>query len=196
MTDFDDLRQQLDLLNDENLLSILLQRDYEQWRPEVFDIVASILRERGVSISMDSGPEDEEQISEAPAGMHLNTVASYFSLADAEADLEALEAKGIRAWLFDADAPQTERAGESVQLKVLPEDFKAAFTILDSEPAPVSALPDEIAAPPCPKCGSRQITEEAEIVESSDGSSRSYRPTPKEAWFYKCNACGYTWSVS
>ncbi len=79
---------------------------------------------------MDSDPEYEEEISEPLAEMHLDTVASYFSLTDAEADLELLEGKGIRAWIFNEDAPQMEGPTDSVRLKVLPEDLKAAMALL------------------------------------------------------------------
>ncbi len=75
------------------------------------------------------------------------------------------------------------------------EDFDAARAIRNSEPVSSSDLPDEIAEPPCPKCGSRKVTEKAEIVESLD-DSRSHSPTPRQMWLYKCGVCGHKWSNS
>ncbi len=197
MNDFDELRQKLDLLNDEHLLTILREHDDEQWRPEVFDIVASLLRERGVSPDTES--ENEEDVLAESADADLVTLASYFKSIDAETDRLALEAKGLRAWIFNEHVPGMVGPIGEVQLRVLKEDFAAAMAILNSEPVSSSDLPDEIAEPPCPKCGSRKVTEEAEIVESLDesqGTSRSYHPAPRQMWFYKCGACGHKWPDS
>jgi DNA-directed RNA polymerase subunit M/transcription elongation factor TFIIS len=191
MTDFDEMRQQLDLLADEELVSILRKHDGEQWRPEVFDIVSSILRERGVSPDKDTGYE--EDILDETADLDLVTVANYFSNIDAETDRQALAAKGLKAWIFGEDAVSMEGFRPGVRLQVRSEDFTAAMEILEPEPVPSSDLPAEIAEPPCPKCGSRQVTEGAEIPESSADSTS---PPPKQAWFYHCASCGHNWSES
>ncbi len=46
--DLDAVRQELEQQSTESLVSILRNRDEDEWRPEVFDIVAGVLRERGV----------------------------------------------------------------------------------------------------------------------------------------------------
>ena len=204
MTDFDEIRRQLDLLKDEELHLILREHDDEQWRPEVFDIVASILSERGVSPA--AGLEHsghERDMEDAIPEAYLATVAGYFNQSDAEEDLLVLENEGLRAWIFNEVTSPGEGPADNVQLKVLKEDLKSAMAILDPEsaaptdsPASSSYLPDEIAEPPCPKCGSRQVTEGAEIVESPDFSSRSVRSTPKQIWLYRCSDCGHKWSDS
>lgn len=211
MADFDEIRQQLDLLKDEELLTILREHDQEQWRPEVFDIVASILNERGVSPA--AGPEHSDHEEETEEGIpeaYLAPVAGYFNQSDAEEDLLILENEGVRAWIFNEVTRSGEGPADIVRLKVLKEDlktameilssekedFKSALAILRSEPVSSSYLPEEIAEPPCPKCGSRKVTEEAEIVESHDFSSRSVRSTPEQVWLYKCSACGHKWSDS
>jgi hypothetical protein len=197
MIDLDDLRQQLELLNDERLLSILRERDDEQWRPEVFDIIASILRQRGVSLNADpQRPENSEATAAYPPDQLLVTVAGYFNRADAEQDRAALEERGLRAWIFDEDVSQEDGLEAGFELRVLKEDFKPAMAIINSDNGPLPDLPDEIAEPPCPKCGSRETTEAPEMVESFDGSSRSYRPVTKEIWLNKCSACGHKWSDS
>lgn len=191
MIDFDEIREQLNLLNDTELISILRDRDYEQWRPEVFDIVASILRERGVS--PDESVE-EEDIPDEIAGLALVVVGSYHNHGDAETDRIALEEKGLRAWIFNQDSPHDAGSTGNVQLGVLPDDLTSAMAVLNSEPVSSSDLPSDIAEPPCPKCGSRKITEQVEIVESFDASS--YSATPEQVWFYNCASCGYKWSES
>ena len=194
MIDFDEIREQLNLLKDSELVSILRDRDYEQWRPEVFDIVASILRERGVS--PDESVEDEEDISDEIAGLALVVVGNYLNHGDAEADRTALEERGLRAWIFNQDSAHDGARAGGVQLGVLPDDLTAAMAVLNSEPVSSADLPSDIAEPPCPKCGSGRTTEQAEIVESFDTSSSSYRATPEQVWFYKCASCGYRWSES
>jgi hypothetical protein len=194
MTDFDEIREQLDLLNDEELISILRERDEEQWRPEVFDIVASILGARGVSPA--TGTVHEKGLGNEPAGPGLIAVGNYFSDQDAESDRLVLEQKGLSAWILHEQSSQDSGSAGTVQLKVFPEDLTAAMAALDSEPVASSALPDDIAEPPCPKCGSRKITERAEIVESFDRSSDLSRSNSREMWFYQCASCGYRWSES
>jgi len=187
MINLDEIRQQLNLLADEELASILREHDMEQWRPEVFDIVGSILRERGVTPG--EGREDEESILNAPASLNLVAVANYFTDSDAETDRLALEAKGLKAWIFSEYAPAMGHGG--VQLRVCAEDLPAAMAILESERVPSSDLPAEIAEPPCPKCGSRNVAEEAAIPEPSAAATGSW---PVEQWLYHCASCGHKWS--
>ena len=188
MTDFDEMRKQLELLGDEELVSILQEHDEGQWRPEVFDIVASILKERGVTpgADLEQGKDDfaEEDVD-------LVTVANYFKYIDAETDRLALEAQGLKAWIFNEYGPPMQGFGPAVQLRVRTEDLAAAMRVLESEPVPSSELPADIAEPPCPKCGSREVTEEPEVLESLDASSTL---SSKESWFYRCASCGHKWS--
>jgi len=188
MANPDEIRQQLEPLNDEELISILRNHDEEEWRPEVFDIVKSILRERGVSPDEDSGIAAAEQDAlDETAGLDLVTLAEYPSYVDAETDRLALEAKGLKVWVFNEHDP-FEGAVPGAQLQVRAEDLNAAMAVLESEPVPSSDLPPEIAEPPCPKCGSREVTENAEIVEDAKSS------LPQTAWLYHCASCGHKWS--
>jgi len=186
MNDFDEIRQNLDLLADEELISILRGHDEEQWRPEVFDIVRSILQARGIALNEDPGVGQD--ISNEPEGLDLVTVGSYTSYMDAETDRLALEAKGLQAWISNKYAPAVQTIQQGVQLRVLEKDANAALAILESEPTPSSDLPEEIAEPPCPKCGSRNVTEAAEIVGPSAESGSS-----STDWLYHCASCGHKW---
>jgi DNA-directed RNA polymerase subunit M/transcription elongation factor TFIIS len=189
MSDFDEIRQNLSLLADEELISILREHDEKEWRPEVFDIVRSILSSRGIS------PVDEPAVEQntliEPEGVDLVTIGNYTESMDAETDRLALEAKGLQAWISNKYAPPMQSVPQGVQLKVLAQDANAAMAILESEPAPSSELPEEIAEPPCPKCGSRNVIETAEHIESwaefGDSSTD---------WLYHCASCGYKWAAS
>jgi len=192
MANLDEIRQQLSLLNDGELIAILRERDEEQWRPEVFIVAAAILNERGVS--PDAISKSDENLQEETAGLNLAIVGSYFNAIDAESDRLTLASKGVRSWVFDSQI--TLPAG--VLLKVCEEDYVAAMAILESgqsEPALSSDLPADIAEPPCPHCGARKVMEEADMTaafpanEPADSSSR-------QAWLYHCASCGYKWSAS
>ncbi len=181
MTDFDEIRNHMDLLSDEELLAIVREHDGERWRPEVFDIVRAILSERGRSVEEDPGEELEE-----PPGLDLAIVASYANDFDAEADRLALETKGIDAWVV-RPGPSTDSHSEIV-LKVRQADWRAALELLDPEvlhqPVLSSDLPEEIAEPPCPRCGSRNVREEPEIME---------HPVSHQEWVYRCSDCNHQW---
>jgi len=189
MVNLDEIRQQMDLLTDEELIAILREHDEEQWRPEVFNIVASILNQRGFSPDRDL--ESQEDGSDETEGLNLATVASYNSDIDAETDRLSLEAKGLKAWVFNKHSPYPYTA---VQLQVREGDYAAAMQIPEPEPsemAPSSDLPPEIAEPPCPKCGSRQVMEQAEGAEHSE-----MQPPHERVWLYHCASCGHKWSDS
>ena len=194
MNNIDEVRQQLELLKDEALISILREHNEEQWRPEVFDIVAGILRARGISPG--EGPEEpanEEDALDETAGLDLVTVAGYVNYIDAETDRLALEAKGLQAWITNESVQLWGPIVPGAQLQVRAEDLEAAKAILESEPVPSTDLPEEIAEPPCPKCGSRQVTEGAELVEALTDSMDS---SARTVWLYHCAACGHKWSES
>ena len=190
MANLDEIRQQLEPLNNEELISILRQHDEEEWRPEVFDIVESILRERGISPdeALETTADGQDPLDET-AGLDLVTLAEYPSYVDAETDRLALEAKGLKAWVFNEHDP-FEGAVPGAQLQVRSEDLNAAMAILQSELVPSSDLPPEIAEPPCPKCGSREVTEGVEIIKDADSS------LPQQVWLYHCASCSHKWSES
>lgn len=194
MTDIDEIRHHLGLLKDEELVTILREHDEEQWRPEIFDIVGAILQERGVSPGEGSAePPNEEDSFDETADLDLVTLAEYIRPIDAETDRLALEAKGLEAWILNEYVQLWGPIIPGSKLQVRAEDLTAAKAILESESVPSSDLPPEIAEPPCPKCGSRQVTEGAEIpeplIDSTDSSTRT-------AWLYHCASCGHKWSES
>jgi hypothetical protein len=56
LEDTSELAQQLERLSTDELVSILRNRDEEEWQPNVFDIVASILAARGLEPPQVVGP--------------------------------------------------------------------------------------------------------------------------------------------
>jgi hypothetical protein len=187
MVDFDEIRRQLSLLPDEELISIFREHNEEQWRPEVFDIVSSILSGRGILPGGEPESDGKEAFLDETADLDLVVVGDYDNYMDAETDRLALETKSLKVWIFNRSTSM-QGLGSGGQLRVLSEDLAKAKAILESEPVPSSDLPAEIAEPPCPQCGSRNVTERAETMESS--------PDPTGLWFYQCSACRHTWSES
>jgi hypothetical protein len=179
MIDFDEMRQQLSFLPDEDLVLILKKHNEEEWRPEVFDIVKSILRERGVSPDLSRDKDVAEAIP-----LDLVTIVQYANYLDAETDRLALASRGVESWIIDAveNLP--------IHLQVRQGSEGEALAILAPETADLSNLPEEIANPPCPKCGSRDVGESGEesVFSESMESAADYE------WFYVCNSCGYRWA--
>jgi hypothetical protein len=67
-------------------------------------------------------------------------VGTYRLYVDAETDRMALEAHGLRAWIFHHYGHPMEGIGPTVQLKVLAEDLPAAMRLLESETLTSSEL--------------------------------------------------------
>jgi DNA-directed RNA polymerase subunit M/transcription elongation factor TFIIS len=188
MTDIDEMRQQLDLLNNEGLIAILRAHDTEQWRSEAFDLAVAILSERGVSPDRYSDETvSEKNAMDETAGGDLTTVAEYFKYIDAETDRLALEAKGLKTWILNEENPLMVGIPMGVRLQVHADDLSTAMEVLKSQPVPSSDLPDGIAEPPCPKCGSRHVTETAELIKDLAADSMT-------SWLYICASCGNKWS--
>ncbi len=189
----DDMRQELERLPTEELVSILRNRDQEQWRPEVFDVVACILETRGVASGevRALGPENPDlEGQDATEAPELVTLADHSSSQETLAlayraqnfgslEYMVLEGAGIKTWVVGG------------KLKVRTEDLEAALEILEAAPVPSSALPPELAEPPCPKCGSREVTQVAEV---SDPSLSLLSSSECQVWLYHCAACNHKWS--
>jgi hypothetical protein len=187
MADIEEIKQHLSLLENKELVSILRKHDDTEWRPEVFDLARSILKSRGI------GPDEfleEETANETMEDFNLVTLASYTSYLDAETDRLALETKDIRGWILDELSPLAEGMNPGIRLQVRAEDVAAAMETLESSPLPSSELPNEIAEPPCPKCGSRSVMERVDVPEPAQALPPS---SATHVWFYSCNSCGHQW---
>jgi len=139
--DLETVRCALERRTTEDLVSILRNHDDDEWRPEVFAVVAALLEARGVSAAEVAalGPEGWDVVE----SQNLVTVARYFSPIEAHTHRMALEEAGIRAWVLDEDLGTMYGIAVGPRLQVRSEDLSAARAVLDSPPASASALPPD-----------------------------------------------------
>jgi DNA-directed RNA polymerase subunit RPC12/RpoP len=191
MTDEDEqLTAQMEGLSTDELVAILRNHDEDEWRPEVFAVVASILASRGVS------PRDVEALGpeggDVPESAPLVTVATFFSPAEGHASRMALEEGGIAAWVADEALGTMYGVGVGTRLQVRASDEAAARDILASPPAPADSLPPELSDPACPACGSRNVAPEAWL----DGEKPDQpRGRGRRTWHYVCSDCSEAWRL-
>ncbi|MBN2371594.1 MAG: hypothetical protein JXO72_14020 [Vicinamibacteria bacterium] len=182
------LRQELDQLSTDELVSILRNRDEDEWRPEVFDVVALILKDHGVSLEEVNamGPEGFDVMEYEPT----IAIGKFFSPTEAHAARMALEQADIPAWVAEQAGGTIYGIAIGARLQVRVKDVnKACETIA----APVSSdsLPAELSEPPCPACGSRNVTSEAWIDEYDDDPMH-WRKTRRK-WHHVCDDCNEAW---
>ena len=184
----DNVREGLEARSTEELVSILRNRDQEEWRPEVFEIVESILAARGLSPKEVAalGPEGTDVLESQP----LVTMGRYFSPIEAHAQRLAFEQAGIEAWVSDEILGTSYGLGVGARLQVRVEDEASARSVLEADAAPASVLPDDLAEAPCPRCGSPDVTQSVDIEEPASTTERRRRE-----WHYECGSCGNTWSA-
>jgi hypothetical protein len=177
----EDVRRELEGRSSEELISILRNRDEEEWQPEVFPVVAELLKARGVSPEEIAalGPEGVDAIEDQP----LVTIARFFSPPEAHGARMALEEAGIPAWVADEVGGTFYGVGIGARVRVRAQDEAAAREVLAAGPVPGDALPEDLAEPPCPKCGSRAVAPENRWDESEDN----------KRWYYVCGDCGEAW---
>jgi hypothetical protein len=187
--DSEELRRELEAMPTDELISILRNRDQDEWRSEALEMVPSILAARGVSPSEIAalGPEGYDVVE----GQELRTIGRYFNTFEAHANRVALEQAGIPAWVSDETLGSMFGVGVGTRLRVRVDDEAAARAVLEAGPTPASALPPDLAEPPCPSCGSTEVTQTADIA---DRVPDLVVEAPRRAWRYACTACGHTWS--
>jgi len=190
MSQPDELETNLEALTTEELISILRNRNEDEWRPEVFELAASILAARGISPAEVSalGPEGEDVVEHEP----LVTVARYFSPAEAHAGRLAIEAAGLQAWVADESLGTVYGVGVGARLQVRAEDEATARALLDGEVAAGAARPTDLPEPPCPRCGSSDIALSSEPIEDPE-VPRGRGGRRRREWYYDCKACGHHW---
>src|SRR6185436_10411251 len=128
------MRARLEQLPTGELLAILRDRDLEEWRPEAFPFVESILAERQVDVpaaleslrAADSTYVDFEALVE---------IATFGTSVDAHLCRMALEEAEIPCWVFNdhlagVHVPLAMVVGVSVRVR--PEDEAAAREILEA----------------------------------------------------------------
>lgn len=172
--DRESLRRELERRPTEELAAILRDRDEDEWRPEVFGVIASILASRGVSTADLDPPEPEGM--DVVEGQELVTVGRYLGPGDAHAHRMALEGAGLQAWVCDETLGSWYGVGVGCRLQVRVDDEAAALAVLEAEGVSASAVPSEPDLPPCPRCGSGAVSQPG---------------LPSER--YQCGPCGHSW---
>jgi hypothetical protein len=186
--DLEAMRRELEERSTEELASILRNRDEDEWRPEAFDIVASILSARGLSPAAITaeGPDDVAVVE----GQSLVTVGRFSNPVHAHASRMALESAGLQSWVTDEAGGGLYGNVIGARLQVRAQDETAARELLDSDPVPASEMPAELAEAPCPNCGSQEVTQTAEVAEETTLQLER----PSRVWRYQCGSCGRTWT--
>jgi hypothetical protein len=184
----ENLREELEQRSTDDLISILRNRDSAEWRSEVFAVVAALLKARGVSPEQVSamGPEGFEVIESEPTV----TVARFFTALAAQVQRMALEGAGLRAWVIDEEGG-TIYPGIGARLQVREADAERARELLSGDPVSAEDLPPELAEPPCPACGSANVTSELWEDEGADDQTPS--PRARRKWYYICADCHEAW---
>lgn len=181
MTTPADLKASLDSRSTEDLLAIINARDEEQWRPEVFPLIESILRGRRVSIRKSTEPTE-------PVDPVLVSVSLFRHRSQAEEACAILEDEGIRTWISDESIVTEAGLEVGADLQVAEADVERASATLESFEAAEIVLPPAD-APPCPECGALEATQDVEpIKEDVFDIKRSGR-----RWYFDCPACGHRW---
>jgi len=187
----DALKQHFEAAADDELISILRNHDEDEWRPEVFDVVAAVLRARGLSPEDIAALGPEPTVTDVVESAPTVTVASFFSPAEAHGSRMALEEAGIPAWVADESGGTLFGVGIGSRVQVRATDVDAARQILSSGPAPADALPPDMAEPACPACGSRNVAPEARVDDQTSEPARE--PGSRRRWYYVCGDCREAW---
>ena len=187
----EDLRKEFEQASTADLVSVLRNRDEQEWRPEVFAVVALVLKARGISPEdvAAMGPEGEDVVELEP----VVTVATFFSPAEAHALRMALEEGGITAWVSDEAGGTMYGVGIGARLQVRAKDADAARELLSAGPVSAEGLPPDLAEPPCPACGSANVASEA-WVDGAEGEQLRQDSTRRK-WYYVCADCHEAWSA-
>jgi len=186
----DGIQKDLEQRSTEELISILRNRDGNEWRPEAFAVVALVLKSRGVSVgevvAMGAEPVAIDVVESEPTV----TIANFFNPVEAHGSRMALEEAGIPAWVADEASGTMYAAGVGARLQVRRNDVDAAREVLALAAVPSGAVPPELAEPPCPACGSRNIGLEAWVERS--GAEEGRRPAGRK-WHHVCADCSEAW---
>jgi hypothetical protein len=188
------IRREMEQRPTEELVSILRNRDEDEWRPEVFEIVASILQARGVSAHQVAalGPEGTDVVESQP----VVTVGRFLSPAVAHTARMALENAGLQAWIDDEAGGTLYGPGIGARLQVFDADADAARAILAQEPVTADELPADLGEPACPACGSRRVAPEAWVLDPSEeerADSPDWGGSSRRKWHYVCADCREAW---
>jgi hypothetical protein len=104
-----------------------------------------------------------------------------------------LEEAGIPAWVADEVGGTIYSVGIGTRLQVRAKDEADASEVLAAAPISSEHLPPELAEPPCPACGSRNVAPEA-WVDDKDRERPGW-PASHRNWYYVCSDCNEAWPL-
>lgn len=184
-----ELRTQLELKTDEELIELLRERDEKRWRPEVFSLVEQILSDRGVPFP----PLKPSAIADGNGDI-LVVVASFFSVAEAEPCRSALIAAGFDVVGLDQFmlqvSPGIAPAFGGMRLAVPSRQAEQARAFLAAADHGDLTVPME-----CPACGSPVVLSERRTNKA--GTAVNYLllgvPVPDRRISFHCKSCDHEW---
>jgi hypothetical protein len=175
------------------LLTILNERDLDEWRPEAFPLIEAILAERHVDVAA-----AVESLGAAATYVDfeaLTEIATFGTSVDAHLCRMALEEAEIPCWVFNdhlagVHVPLAMVIGVSVRVR--PEDAEAAREILKAVDAGAVAAPPE--ETPCPRCGTATVRERTvDRLTTLAAGLATGPPVAHSTWRYRCAHCGHDW---
>jgi hypothetical protein len=120
----------------------------------------------------------------------LVTVWEFNDGSLAELSRMKLESAGIEAWLTDEHVKSMYHGGAIRQrLQVRSSEAAVALTLLNTEATGEPEFPEELAPPPCPRCGANE-TRSFLVERTAEGFRLSDRENP---WMLACGACQHEW---
>jgi len=178
--------------SDSELTAILASHGSGDWQPEVYPIVESILRSRGVEIekAVAEARADQERSKDHDTD-ELVVVSTYLTPAEAHLCRTRLEQGGIEAFISDEQISAIHFgfavAVGGIKVSVRSTDVAAASAILEMEPAPADAE--------CPKCGSSEVVHTVRTDRPSTVSANLLLGVspPQNEHASKCSQCGAEW---
>jgi hypothetical protein len=186
-----EIRQGLDRMTTEALLDALHHRADGEWLSEAYELMATILRERGVAVEEALSALEKAQAPDPNAPVQLVPVATAFNPIEAELIRGRLEQAGIRVFVADEGIASMHYglgiAAGGVKVMVSAQDLSRAQDELAAPAQPVTLE--------CPRCGSEQVAHEERV--SKAGVLAAYvffsAPIPQHRRRCRCNACGNEW---
>lgn len=126
------------------LLTILHERDLDEWRPEAFPLIEAILAERRVDVA--AALESLRAAATYVDFEALTEIATFGTSVDAHLCRMALEEAEISCWLFNDNlagvhVPLGMAIGVSVRVR--PEDAEGAREILEAVRSGATAAPED-----------------------------------------------------
>lgn len=189
--DREEMRRSIDRKTTEDLLDALHRRAAGEWRPEAYELMETILRERGVAVERALSALATAQTSDPNEDVELVPVARTFNPIDAQLIRCRLEQAGIPTFLADEGIASMHFglgiAAGGVKVMVSAPDVALAQEEL--------ARPEATVALECPRCGSEQVDQKERLDRAGVVATTLLfnAPIPQRRRACTCGVCGNQW---